>query len=206
MRARTASIAQGGKESLHRRALAPALDQQEIVVLRRHRQKAEAIHIAPPARWRGPSRRGSARSPRPPRCATSADWRSRAGLAPSSSLSTSTRVPEPALRLTISAERVGERGLQRFGRALALEARVAGAEQDALHAPPARHQRQAGLRQMHIILAALPDRSDAPARRRIRRGSPPPRRPGCRPPARARKSRARRARPPPRRARRRGCP
>ena len=36
-----------------------------------------------------------------------------------------------------------------------------------------------------------PDRSDAPARCRIRRGSPPPRRPGCRPPVRAPKSRAR---------------
>ena len=71
-------VAQRGEERLHRRPLAPALDQQEIVVLRRERQEAEPVESAPPARSRRPSRRAPAPPRRRPRCASAAGWRSRA--------------------------------------------------------------------------------------------------------------------------------
>ena len=66
------------QEGLHRRPLRAALDQQEIVMFRRQPAGSRGRRASPPARWRRPSRRGLARSRRPPRCATSAGWRSRA--------------------------------------------------------------------------------------------------------------------------------
>ena len=122
-------------------------------MLRRQRQKAEAVEfrhrldgdapVGAALRDRGGHRVvrlrlvGIAGRPRAP-----------------SSWSISTRVPAPALRLTISADASARSRLERLLRAASLEALVAGAEQDALHALPARHQREAGRHQMHIILSA----------------------------------------------------
>ena len=81
-----------------------------------------------------------------------------------------------------------------------------GDEQDALHALPAAHTREAGRHQVLIIDAGR--RIDQMHRRDVAFAAarPPPRRPGCRPPVHALRSHARPVRPPPRRAPRRGCP
>ena len=71
-------VAQRGEKRLHRRPLAPALDQQEIVVLGRKRQEAKAVELRHRLDRDAPVGARPARPRRRPRCATSAGWRSRA--------------------------------------------------------------------------------------------------------------------------------
>ena len=96
-------VAQCCKKGLHRRAVATCPRSAENRNVPARSAESRVHTFALPAQWRRPSRRGSARSPRRPRCASAADWRSPRGRAPRKSPSIRTRVPEPALRLTIRA-------------------------------------------------------------------------------------------------------
>ena len=72
------------------------------------------------------------------------------GLAPPSSRSIRIRVPLPGLRLTIMQSGRPAAAAQRLGTVEAFEARVALAEHDALHAPVAGDQRQAGSQERRL--------------------------------------------------------
>ena len=150
---RTRLVAQRREERLHGRPLAAALDQQEIVVLGRDRQEAEPIEprdrldrdapVGAALRHRGGDRVVRARlvavAGRPRAGEQLVDQHARAGA---------------GIAVDHQARRIGERRLDRLGRAAAREARVARPVDEALHALPALHQREARAQQMRVVDAA----------------------------------------------------
>ena len=177
---RTRVVAQRREERLHRRPVAAALDQQEIVVLGRDRQEAEPVElrhrldrdapIGAALRDRGGDRVVRARlvgvAGRPRAREQLVDQHARAGA---------------GIAVDHQAVRIGERGLERVRGAAAFEARVARPDTRspacAASPSPAQGPGAADAR----CRRRSPDRPDAPARGRIRRARPPRRRPGCRP-------------------------
>src|SRR5262249_5300174 len=145
-----AFVAQGGEEGLHGRALTAAFDQQEIVVFGCDREEAEPVELrnrldrnAPVGtalRDGGSDRVVRARlvavAGRPRTLEQPVDQHTRAGA---------------GLAVDHQAGGIRERGLDRLGGASTLEARVAGPIDDALHALPPLHQREAGLHEVAVV-------------------------------------------------------
>ena len=143
-------ITQRGKEGLHRPPLSAVFDQEEVIVLRRHRQEAKPIELRDWSDRDAPigaalrDRGGDgvvrarliavARGP----CAAKdlIDQNSRAGT---------------GIAVDHQAVLFGKRGLDRLGDATALETRIAGTMHQALHALPAFHQREPWTQKMNVV-------------------------------------------------------
>ena len=150
-------LGQGFPERQHRRAVPPALRNDEVVALVPQRQEAEPVVGGRRSRSPRPSRPGRQPRPRPPRCGCAPPAYPAGRISPSSR-SISIRVPLPRLRLTITTSGGSRCAAGPVGGGPSKRA-VRRAEDHALHAAVARGPDRRGRRRTARCTSRSPDRA-----------------------------------------------